>query len=697
MGEPPRQVLYVHVLKKDPISVLTSVVSVECEWSYQKSAGKHGIRNLYIVPKLTIQNNDGQVYAPGHAVSLSNELHSLMTWALDLSKAPAIASFLERLLRRDDESNLPSLAAAFLTPARSGYVMHSKFMEYRLTGCELVSSTESFLSPLSEVKCFPGQVNDIQDVANALEAAIGAINFPISAVGRGISQLEHELEQRLAFSWLVSERVREQRVCIVTPQVNITTTKPRWETAAALGIKVVVLSSGSWWAEGCGSSEQLRESFISVDLTPDGELPQRIVQAVESCPHQINGIFTLTDDYLVGVAKAAEKLGLSTPEPTPFSIATNKYLTRKLLEPNSSAYFTVESLDDLETRLKSDSPVNFPVISKPPFGKASENVFKSDSVVELREAVVKTLASQKKSQRILVEPYADGPEVDANLVLRDGRLLYSEIVDDFPSPAELVGKSTGALFTETQTAVPSKLPKNEQDAVIQFMVATVQKMGFHTGIFHCEARVQNSSMEYALAPGMSGRMISIPDLQPATVLPTNAKPSVFLHEVNARIPGAMSSASTLISQGVDFFALQMLCAVADWPRYEALASPFLDDTLCNHVLLANAYVDVSPQLVKEMFPDLPMDQFDMEMIDSVHDPMPELLRRHADIARFVLRSNALVRSGHIYGGSKDTWIWALCAVICSPLSREHALQVAEAFVDVYKSLVKERDNRTQRR
>lgn len=677
--------------------MLTSVVSVECEWSFQESAGKHGMRSLYIMPKSTIQKNNGQVYTSGHTVSLSNELHSLMAWVLDSSKAPAIANFLERLLGRDDEPDLPSPTAAFLTPACSGYVMHSKFLEYRLTGCTLVSSAESFLSPLSEVKCFPGQVNDTQDVANALEAAIGAINFQNSVAGRGVSQLEHELEQRLAFSWLVPERVREQRVCLVTPQVNIANTKAQWETAVALGIKVVVLSSGSWWAEGCGSSEQLRESFISVDLTPDGELPQRIVQALGSYPHQIDGIFALSDDYLVCVAKAAEKLGLPTPGSTPFSIATNKYLTRKLLEPDSSAYFTVESLKDLDTRLESNNPVNFPVISKPPFGKGSENVFKSDSVVELREAVVKTLASQKNSQHVLIEPYADGPEVDANLVLRDGQLLYSEIVDDFPSPAELVGKSTGALFTETQTAVPSKLPKNEKDAVIQFMMATVQKLGFHTGIFHCEARVQSSSMEYALPPRMSGRMISIPDLQPATVLPTNAEPSVFLHEVNARIPGAMSSASTLISKGIDFFALQMLCAVADWPRYEALTSPFLEDAHCNHVLLANAYVDISPQLVKEMFPNLSIDQFNTEMIDVAYDPMPELLRRHSDIARFVLRSNALVKSGYIYGGSKNTWIWTLCAVICSPRSREHALQVAEAIVDMYTGLVKERDNRTQRR
>ncbi|KAH8797968.1 putative carnosine synthase 1 [Xylogone sp. PMI_703] len=654
------------------VSLPGRCLSALCEWSFQKSHRRHSIRNLYLVPKSTTPEDDTQVPALGHTVSVSNLPHSPVTYTLDSSKSPEIANFLSCLLERRDEHGMLSRAAAFLTPDNNGFVARSEFMVYRLAGCPLVSSIQSFLSPLSEIKAFLGQVNGLQDVASALEISIGAIEFPLSAVEYGIPQLEYELEQRLALSWTLPNRIHEWRVCIVLPRMSIAATKSRWETAAALGIKVVVLSSGSWWAEGCEPWGHLRESFISTDLTTDDELWQRIVDAVESYPYRIDGICTLTGNYLVSVAKAAEKLGLPSSGPQPFSIATDKYLTRKLLEPDSINYFSVQSLEELEYKLESDSAINFPVISKPVFGRGSENVFKSENVVELREAIVKTLASQKSSRRVLVEPYVNGPEVDANLILRDGRLLYSEVVDDFPSPAELEGNFAGALFTETQTAAPSKLPKNECEAIITFMLARIRQMGFHTGIFHCEARVQNSCMDYILAPGTS-----FPDLQPVTDVPTDAKPSVFLHEVNARIPGIMSSASTLISRGVDFFALQILCAVADWPRYEALASPFLDGILCNHVLLTNVYINIGSQLTKKMFSNVPADRFESEMVDSDQDPMREILQRNSEVSQYILCYNAIVKSGYMYGGGKDTWLWALCAVIWSPLSRRHALHVAE--------------------
>jgi hypothetical protein len=615
-------------------------------------------------------------------VSLSSDLHSTIIWRLESGKALAVASFLERLFKRRDALGLLSLAAAFLTPDRSGYVVHSEFIEYRLAGCALVSSAHSFLLPLSEISSFPGPVNSPADVKNALEASIGVVCFPLSGLEKVIPGLELELEQRLTLSWLFPERLQEKRVCIVLGRVSTTVTKSRWEAAAAIGIKVVVLSSGSWWDDG-EPWDRLREGFISTDLTPDAELWQRIVDAVKSYPYQIDGIFTPTDEYLVSVAKAAETLGLFTAGPKPFSISTNKYLTSKLLDPHSTEYFAVQSIQDLESRLELGSPIRFPVISKPSFGEGSVGVFRADNAVELKEAVGRTLAAQKSLYGALVEPYVDGPEVDANLVLHNGRLLYSEVVDDFPSPAELTGDSAGALFTETQAVVPSKLPKNEQETIVAAMLATVQLQGFHTGIFHCEARARNSSMEYALAPGAS-----LPDLQPSTVSIADEKPSVFLHEVNARVPGIMSSASSLIARGIDFWALQILCAVKDWPRYQALASPLAHR---NHVALTNVLVHVSAQLVKETFPGVPSDQLSRQMVDGDHDPMPELSRRHANITEYVLRHNAVVRSSEAYGGEKGEWIWAATVVICSPQNRQHALQIAESFTEVYEALVKERD------
>lgn len=661
-------------------------VSVTCEWSFQQRSGKHGIKNLYLKPKEVVRTEDKKTVAEGNAVSLlvSDELHSPATYPLEHGRASVIAHFFDNWLQGYHGST-----AAFLVPEERGYVAHSDFMVFRLARCALVSSVQSFLAPLAKIQPFTGLVHDTQDVANALNASIGALVSPSSPAEDHIPQLEHELEQRLSLPWCVPVQPSERRICVVLPQTSTTVTKDRWETAAALGVKVVVLSSGCWWINGSQPHEHLRESFISIDTTADAGLWRRIFDAVESYPHRVDGIFTITDDYLVSVAKAAEKLGLFTPGPEPYSIATDKYLTRQCIEPDSSEYFTVSSLCELELRMNLGRPLRFPVISKPSFGKGSEGVFKAGNVDELMHVIGKTLSSTKGC-RALVEPYVNGPEIDVNLVLYNGRLIYSEVVDDFPSVTELECGSVDVLFTETQTAVPSKLPANEQNTIIGAMVETVRKMGFQTGILHCEARVRDSSMQYVLSPGCT-----IPDLEPTATLDTTEEPLMFLHEVNARMPGIMSSASSLIAEGIDFWALQILCAVSDWSRYEGLATSFLPDVMRNHVCLTNVLVDVSPRLIKEIFTDRPLEQLNWVMVTGDYDPMPELMRRDGEAMKYVAQHNALVKPAYTFGGSQDRWIWADTAVICSPLSRKHALDVADIFGREYEVVVKEKDQHAE--
>ncbi|KAK4031730.1 hypothetical protein C8A01DRAFT_51291 [Parachaetomium inaequale] len=546
----------------------------------------------------------------------------------------------------------------------------------RLAGSVLAVSPRSFLAPDAKVTPFRDTTTTLagttsccspSDLGCALEAAVGALRF---SVDTRLADLEFDLDQRLSFPWLLRERPRERRVCVVLDPVNPNVTRTRWEGAAALGIKVVVLSSGSWWATGASDAyrglDHLREAFVSIDLTPDARLWQRIVRAVSSYPQRIDGLFTPTDTYLVSVAQAAEALGLFSNGPEPYSISTNKSRTRKLLDPNSTECFSVRSAPELETRLASAEPVRFPVVCKPSFGRGSEGVFKAESAAELRDVVAKSLeACTADSNGVLVEPYVDGPEVDANLVLRDGRLLYAEVVDDFPSPAELEShtqSANGALFIETQAVAPSKLPRAEQSAVIASMMEVILLQGFHTGIFHCEARIRNSRVEYVLAPGAT-----IPDLQPrkgSSVIAEGGaeeQPTVFLYEVNARVPGTMSSAASLVARGIDFWALQVLCAVGDWERYEALARR------------------------------VSLGQLNRQFVDGERDPMRELACRHPDIVRYVVRHNTIVKSRQAYGGGRDEWLWGAFVVLCSPNGRQHVLDVAGRFTAAYEAIVSAAD------
>jgi biotin carboxylase len=629
----------------------------------------------------------------GHGVTIFDSLQSSASGLrLRLAeKAAAISGFLDGVFAE------PRFGAAFLLPSNEGYAAHSGFMVDRLAGSVLALSPQSFLAPGAKVTPFHGIIGtmpgSVEELGCALEAAIGAFCF---SVDTRLPDLELYLDKRLSLPWLLRERPRERRVCVVLDPVSSSVTRARWEAAAAIGVKIVVLSSGSWWATDSSDAyhglDNLREAFLSIDLTPDAQLWQRIVQVISTYPHQIDGIFTPTDTYLVNVAKAAQALGLFTNGPEPYSTSTDKSLTRQLLDPDSTEFFSVRSMSELETRLASTQPIGFPVVCKPSFGRGSEGVFKADSAAELRHVVAKSLeACQQHLKGVLVEPYVNGPEVDANLVLRDGRLLYAEVVDDFPCPAELDSRSAnGALFIETQAVAPSKLPRDEQNAVIENMMEVIRLQGFHTGIFHCEARIRHSRMKYVLAAGTG-----IPDLQPCGESGTESdaeRPSVFLHEVNARVPGTMSSAASLVARGIDFWTLQVLCAVGDWERYEALAKPFLSADQCmNHVVLTNAVLHVSLQVVQHTFPGLSLSQLNRQFVDGDRDPMRDLARRHPEIMRYVVRHNTIVKSRQAYGGEQDEWLWGAFVVLCSPESRRHVLDVADRFTTAYEAIVSAAD------
>ncbi|OAP62561.1 hypothetical protein AYL99_01788 [Fonsecaea erecta] len=528
---------------------------------------------------------------------------------------------------------------------------------------------------------------DAAGITEALNVSAGMVWSPLPWNEESIQELELELERRLAFPWLSSKPVPTRRVCVVLlSNVSIPTTKIRWDTAAAMGVKVVVLSTGSWWKDDNGPCAHLREAFIDIDMTVDSGLSERIANAVKLYPQPIDGIFAISDVLLIPVAEAATQLGLWTSGPKPFTISTNKYLTRRILDPLSREYFWVDSVQALETRLASSDPVNFPLVCKPFQGRGSEGVFRADNAAQLRHAVSRALAS-KNGANVLVEPYVDGPEVDCNLVLLNGRILYSEVVDDFPCQADVAQDPSDKLFAETEAVVPSRLPAFEQHAIIDAVLDAVLLQGFDTGVFHCEARVRNSSMHYIVAEDAT-----LPELEwnkkPIEI--TTETPSIFLHEVNARIPGIASSAVSMLARGIDFWTLQLLCAVSDWSRYEALSNPFGRDDRCDHAWLTNARELVTPKGIEAMYPGIPLDLLNNKMVDSNHNPIRELAKSHGDLTKYVLRHYANVKDAARYGFQEGEWLWGGCMVIVSPISRQHARHVAENIQDLYQDLVRQK-------
>lgn len=462
-----------------------------------------------------------------------------------------------------------------VVPVVAGYVVRSDILEFRMFGCPLVRQTSGFIQPRQLVQAF--ETNDTHSssskfLLSALETAVGAVLAqPVSPLrDNDAEQLEIEMRDRLSLDWFSQEPVPYKRVAYIKPPYD----RLSFAALKAMGIGLVILDEpGSWLEDDQGPDAHLRELFITFNTNPDSNFSARLKAiAVQT---SVDGIFSRPEPYLPHIAQVCQELGLPTSPPEAVRRGTDKYLQRQLHNDDGSA-FRVSGVEDLRRHLDSSSRLpDFPIVVKPCTGIASQCVAKVSNVEELIQAVARIqerVIGYEGTKPIvtdsLIEPYVNGPEIDANLVMWDGELLFCEISDDFPSSADKEDSTMSDDFQETLFVFPSKLPPREQDAIRTSLHESVLRLGLSSGIFHVEARVRNSSMHYVTDAN------GITDLVPLSHAPSEP-PSVFLLEVNIRPPAYLGLMTAAYTYGVDYFALFALRAIGDATRFKILSQPFL--------------------------------------------------------------------------------------------------------------------------
>ena len=412
-----------------------------------------------------------------------------------------------------------------------------------------------------------------------LPAAIGGVwirNSGSKDPVATLQELDRELRNRLSFPWMLPEAVPRRRVAWVQGREDIESSRQAYEAAWALGISLVMIDQvGHWLQDDDGPYAHLREAFIPVNIDVDDGFTQRIVDAIRGYPLPIDGLMTISDLRLPGVAKACETLGLPTSAYDAYTIAGDKARTR-MLELDSSESFTLSTAEELQGYLsgRQGRPLQFPMIVKPCLGWNSDCVSKVSNEANLAEAVRKASErhadATKRSTSVIVEPYIDGPEVDANFVLLDGEILFFEISDDFPSNGDADDADHEANFQETQMLFPTALPEQEVAALRDSLHQSILRQGFSSGVFHCEARVRYSRVHYTAQDG-------ILDLEEKPEAPSH-EVSVYLLENNARPPGYVETVAVFLNYGVDYYALRLLLCIGsvEVARIRALTQPFLN-------------------------------------------------------------------------------------------------------------------------
>ncbi|KAF5633143.1 carnosine synthase 1 [Fusarium tjaetaba] len=508
---------------------------------------------------------------------------------------------------------IEALIKVLLVP-RNGYLSRPDILQLRMVHSDCV---ESVIPLQGEDKPYRAVLQTENDLLSLLRSSPGALictESIQSAHGLQVFDLvDREVAERLSFDWILPDKAPSLIVAVVggRPLFDSTTggygSEGPFDAARALGIAVIVLDRPGHFMEGPKYS-YLRDDFIAVDMNSDDSLSERLTAAVKG--RKIDGIITFSDEYVIATAKAAEMLDLETEPVESIITAHYKDATRKVLNTPNMQSFRLESAKDLDNEEISNKleTLKYPLVIKPCRGGASRGVKKVQNHHKLREAIDQLESDGLTKYGILLETYISGPEIDANIALWDGELMFAEITDDFPCTADANDATIADNFGETVMVSPTLLPQKEQDLIKSSLHQTLLKLGFQNGVFHVEARVQNSSMRYQEIDGLV-------DLA-NTDNPSPGDPEVYLIEVNARPPGLDCAFSTLHAYGVDLCALQLLQCLRDGDRFKAMCKPFLSET---QYWSANCLIPIHRHNV------LVPEGFCSEVLERMPDVAPDVL------------------------------------------------------------------------
>ncbi|OQE05942.1 hypothetical protein PENVUL_c021G05876 [Penicillium vulpinum] len=474
-------------------------------------------------------------------------------------------SLIEHAILQNIEDYGTSITAAkLILPTVSGYIVRNDFFRRRFLTCSLAEKVVDYVPLQQLMPAF--DVNTKEVLPQAIKDAAGVIllktlpGFSESLAQSALATLENEVEARLSFPWILEKPLPRKRIAMIYGRPNpavSTASQGIYRAAQALGVDLVVLDHAGHWIQD-PAMKAMRDEFIPCDLTMNEGLVDRIVAALSTSKGQIDGITTYTDTHILATGQAARRMGLPTNPPEALEMCRDKYKTRSVAS-STEQVLSITTISDLDDQLSNlSSPLEFPLIVKPTTGCASDGVSKVTCEADLRNAVQRNL-EKFPGTNALVEPYVSGPEVDANFVILDGNLIWSEINDDFPSSAEISSPVSSSMsFAELSTIMPSILPESEITLLKSSLTQTLLKMGFRNGVYHLEARVKNSKKMYM----NTAQGIELADY--AVELPIG-DPSVFLIEINPRLPGHQESFAVEYTYGIDYFALHMLLATAPPP------------------------------------------------------------------------------------------------------------------------------------
>lgn len=203
----------------------------------------------------------------------------------------------------------------------------------------------------------------------------------------------------------------------------------------------------------------------------------------------IDGVLCWDEARIVAASKVAEALGLPGGDPQMVLRCRDKHLTRELLAEAGVPQPRSVLVDSVEQAATVAAEIGYPVVLKPRGVAASLGVVLVTDEAQLRDQFdfahdTTAPGAITGDAIVLVEEYADGPEISVDCAVYHGEVL----------PICLAHKEIGypPYFEEVGHLVDGADPQLADPAFQQLLEQAHQALGFTDGITHSEFRLTPS-------------------------------------------------------------------------------------------------------------------------------------------------------------------------------------------------------------
>ncbi|MEP2936696.1 MAG: ATP-grasp domain-containing protein [Gilvibacter sp.] len=199
-----------------------------------------------------------------------------------------------------------------------------------------------------------------------------------------------------------------------------------------------------------------------------------------------DAIINFFEEYVELAASITSRYGLAGNSERTALLTRNKHAMREVLYGYGCRVPHFIKVESLQEFVRAVTTIGLPCVAKPLDAMASEGVIKIESLVNLDKIYDELMQAnqgikQTQHSKLLVEEYADGPEVSVEGIVTMGKLKIMGITEKTTEEEP--------FFNEIMHIHPAPLPERLQEEIYTLTKQAVKALGIEYGGVHLEAKL----------------------------------------------------------------------------------------------------------------------------------------------------------------------------------------------------------------